>query len=85
MWILCSTGWITHWGEKIANTSSDKIVKHYKEMLEYNGGWGSVNLYVVHGGTNFGWWAGEGLSALIDMTSIHFNVCLGPSTMLTRL
>ncbi len=61
--VMCSTGWITHWGEKIANTSADKIVKHYKEMLEYNGGWGSVNLYVVHGGTNFGWWAGKNFPA----------------------
>lgn len=58
---LCSeyyTGWLTHWGEQMANTSTEAIAESLKEILEYGGGTGSMNLYMAHGGTNFGFWAG---------------------------
>ena len=53
-----STGWITTWGEKMANTSSEQILKTLNEIVEYGDGTGSVNLYMAHGGSNFGYWAG---------------------------
>ena len=50
----CYTGWLTHWGEAGANTSSsaphvDSILGEFK---------GSISLYMGHGGTNFGWFSG---------------------------
>mmetsp|Transcript_19762 Transcript_19762/g.38148 ORF Transcript_19762/g.38148 Transcript_19762/m.38148 type:complete len:669 (-) Transcript_19762:190-2196(-) len=49
------TGWLTHWGEKMANTSSKMVASELHEILATNG---SVTLYMAHGGTNFGFWAG---------------------------
>lgn len=48
-------GWLTHWGEKWAKTDSGSIVKELQYLLSHHK---SFNLYVVHGGTNFGYWAG---------------------------
>jgi hypothetical protein len=50
----CYTGWLTHWGEGGANTSSS--APHVDEILGKFGG--SVSLYMGHGGTNFGWFSG---------------------------
>ena len=58
---LCSElypGWLTHWGERMANTSTTKAANHLAAALDVGGGVGSANLYMVHGGTSFGWWAG---------------------------
>ena len=49
------TGWLTHWGEPIANTSSAEVAASLDALL---GGGGSFNLYMGFGGTNFGFWAG---------------------------
>lgn len=50
----CYTGWLTHWGEGGANTSSS--APHVDSILgTFNG---SVSLYMGHGGTNFGFWSG---------------------------
>ena len=48
-----------HWGEKMANTSAKVLTDSFSEILSYAGGTGSVNFYMAHGGTNFGWTAGE--------------------------
>lgn len=53
------TGWLTHWGEDMANTSATELAGGLSKILQYGGGTGSVNLYMAHGGTNFGWWAGD--------------------------
>lgn len=53
-----STGWLTHWGEPMANTSLDVFIKGLNGIMDYDGGWGSFNLYMAHGGTNFGYGAG---------------------------
>lgn len=58
---LCSeyyTGWLTHWGEPMANTSTAKMISTLEDILRYANGTGSVNLYMAFGGTNFGFWAG---------------------------
>ncbi len=48
-------GWLTHWKEKWARTDTSDIKKELTYLLEHKK---SFNLYVVHGGTNFGFTAG---------------------------
>ncbi|MBS1933450.1 MAG: beta-galactosidase [Bacteroidetes bacterium] len=48
-------GWLTHWKEKWAKTDTADILKQLTYLLEHKK---SFNLYVVHGGTNFGFNAG---------------------------
>ena len=48
-------GWLTHWKEKWARTDTVSILKELTYLLEHKK---SFNLYVVHGGTNFGFTAG---------------------------
>jgi beta-galactosidase len=48
-------GWLTHWGEKWAHVDTTDILKEVKYLLDHKR---SFNLYVVHGGTNFGFTAG---------------------------
>jgi hypothetical protein len=57
----CSTGWLTHWGEVMANTSTAPLLTTLNGILEYANGTGSINFYMAHGGTNFGYWAGKNL------------------------
>jgi hypothetical protein len=52
------TGWLTHWGEQMANTSSEQAAGALRSLLAFAGRTASVNLYMAHGGTNFGFWAG---------------------------
>jgi len=49
------TGWLTHWGEEMANTSSASVAETLTTILSLNG---SVSLYMGHGGSNFGFWNG---------------------------
>jgi hypothetical protein len=56
--VFCSEyypGWLTHWGEKWAATKTENIVKDLKWLMDNKK---SFNIYVIHGGTNFGWTAG---------------------------
>jgi len=55
---LCSTGWLSHWGEVMANTSAKFMLQTLDDILSYGNGTGSVNFYMAHGGSNFGYWAG---------------------------
>lgn len=48
-------GWLTHWGEGWATVSTDSISQQLEWILS-NGH--SFNLYMLHGGTNWGFWAG---------------------------
>jgi hypothetical protein len=56
---LHSTGWLTHWGEAMANTSAVTMASTLRKILAWGHGTGSVSLYMAHGGTNFGYWAGQ--------------------------
>ncbi|KAH7292374.1 hypothetical protein KP509_29G065200 [Ceratopteris richardii] len=49
------TGWLTHWRESIATTSSDKTAAALEKILTLNA---SAVLYMAHGGTNFGFFSG---------------------------
>lgn len=48
-------GWLTHWGEKWARPDTNSLKKEIDFLLRNKK---SFNLYVVHGGTNFGFTAG---------------------------
>ena len=50
------TGWLTHWGESMANTSSQGLANALAIGLK-NGD--SFNLYMAFGGSNFGFFAGS--------------------------
>ncbi|MBA2250602.1 MAG: beta-galactosidase [Chitinophagaceae bacterium] len=48
-------GWLTHWGEKWARPDTNDLKKEVDYLLKNKR---SFNLYVAHGGTNFGFTAG---------------------------
>ncbi|XP_078152313.1 beta-galactosidase 17 [Carex rostrata] len=49
------TGWLTHWGEKLATTDASSTSVALDKILSKNG---SAVLYMAHGGTNFGFFSG---------------------------
>ncbi|CAL8469886.1 g9428 [Coccomyxa elongata] len=59
------TGWLSHWGEVMANTSAGFMLQTLSEILSYANGTGSVNFYMAHGGSNFGYWAGANIAGSI--------------------
>lgn len=48
-------GWFDHWGQEHITRNSEEVVEEFKYMLENNI---SVNFYMFHGGTNFGFMNG---------------------------
>ena len=56
--LMCSElwgGWFDHWGEQHHVRSADSMIGTVRELLDAGG---SVSMYMAHGGTNFGLWAG---------------------------
>jgi beta-galactosidase len=51
-------GWFDHWGDKHHTSNAGKEADELKWMLEQGY---SVNLYMFHGGTSFGWMAGANI------------------------
>ena len=48
-------GWLTHWGEEWQRPDTTGLLKDVKWLMDNKK---SFNFYVIHGGTNFGYWAG---------------------------
>jgi beta-galactosidase len=48
-------GWLTHWGEKWQRPDTAALLRDVKWLMDNKK---SFNFYVIHGGTNFGYWAG---------------------------
>ena len=48
-------GWLTHWGEKWARPDTATLMREVRFLMDNRK---SFNLYVIHGGTNFGFTAG---------------------------
>ncbi len=48
-------GWLTHWHEDFQQIDTTDLVKDLDWLISNHKSW---NLYVIHGGTNFGWMAG---------------------------
>jgi len=66
-------GWLTHWGEKWAKTATTDLLKEIKFLMDNKK---SFNLYVIHGGTNFGFTAGAnsgGKGYEPDVTSYDYD------------
>jgi beta-galactosidase len=66
-------GWLTHWGEKWAKPDTTELLKEVKFLMDNKK---SFNLYVVHGGTNFGFTAGAnsgGKGYEPDVTSYDYD------------
>ncbi len=66
-------GWLTHWGEKWAKPPVADLLKEVRFLLDNRK---SFNLYVVHGGTNFGFTAGAnsgGKGYEPDVTSYDYD------------
>lgn len=67
-------GWLTHWKEKWARIKKEDIAKEVDYLMKTKR---SFNLYVVHGGTNFGFTAGANADAptayMPDLTSYDYD------------
>ncbi|MBS1729167.1 MAG: beta-galactosidase [Bacteroidetes bacterium] len=66
-------GWLTHWGEQWARPDTNDLKKEVTFLLKNKK---SFNFYVIHGGTNFGFWAGAnggGKTYQADITSYDYD------------
>jgi beta-galactosidase len=66
-------GWFDHWGGNHATTNTDKQVAEYESLLKQGY---SVNLYMLWGGTSFGWMNGansNGKDYQPDVTSYDYD------------
>lgn len=68
-------GWFNRWGEEVIRRDPDELAQAVMEALEI----GSVNLYMFHGGTNFGFMNGcsaRGQKDLHQVTSYDYDAIL---------
>lgn len=67
-------GWLTHWKEKWQRPDTGGILREVRYLLSHGR---SFNLYVVHGGTNFGFTAGANAFSPVqfqpDVTSYDYD------------
>nr|KAF6450196.1 galactosidase beta 1 like [Molossus molossus] len=49
------TGWLDYWGQNHSTRSITDVTRGLENMLKLGA---SVNMYMFHGGTNFGYWNG---------------------------
>jgi len=67
-------GWLTHWKEKWQRPDTSGILRELRYLLSHHR---SFNIYVVHGGTNFGFTAGANAFSPIqfqpDVTSYDYD------------
>lgn len=70
-------GWLTHWGEPFPTTPTDSFLPAYDTLLARGA---SVNLYMFHGGTNFGFTSGANYTKQMpiepSMTSYDYDAPL---------
>lgn len=59
-------GWFNRWGEPIIKREAEDLAQDVKEMLEI----GSLNLYMFHGGTNFGFYNGCSARDAMDLPQV---------------
>ncbi|MBO1217454.1 beta-galactosidase [Staphylococcus nepalensis] len=68
-------GWFNRWGDNIIKRDSDDLVNEVKAAIKQ----GHINLYMFHGGTNFGFWNGcsaRGNTDLPQITSYDYDAPL---------
>lgn len=82
--LMCSeywSGWFDHWGAKHETRSAKALVDGMKEMLDRNI---SFSLYMTHGGTSFGHWAGANFPNFSPTcTSYDYDAPIGESGNIT--
>lgn len=82
--LMCSefwSGWFDHWGAKHETRSAEALVNGMKEMLDRNI---SFSLYMTHGGTSFGHWAGANYPNFSPTcTSYDYDAPIGESGNIT--
>lgn len=76
--VFCSElypGWLTHWGEEWARVKTEDVTADLRWLLDHGK---SFSLYMFHGGTNFGFWAGANFSDKYqpDVTSYDYDAPL---------
>lgn len=72
-------GWLTHWGDQAQPIQLDSVAATVKKLFLAKR---SFMLYVAHGGTNFGFWAGangEGNDFQSDITSYDYGAPISES------
>ncbi|VXB48674.1 Beta-galactosidase [Microbacterium sp. 8M] len=71
--LLCAElwgGWFDHWGEHHHVRSAASMIGTVDELLAAGG---SVSLYMAHGGTNFGLWAGANHDGALQPTVTSYD------------
>ncbi|GHT48593.1 beta-galactosidase [Bacteroidia bacterium] len=72
--LMCSefwSGWFDHWGAQHETRSAAELVAGLEEMLDKHI---SFSLYMTHGGTSFGHWAGANFPGYVpDCTSYDYD------------
>ncbi|WP_295014076.1 beta-galactosidase [uncultured Microbacterium sp.] len=63
-------GWFDHWGERHHVRSAASMIGTVEELLQAGG---SVSLYMAHGGTNFGLWAGANHDGVLQPTVTSYD------------
>jgi beta-galactosidase len=76
--VFCSElypGWLTHWGEPWARVKTEDLLSELAWLLSHRK---SFSLYMFHGGTNFGFWAGANFGDKYepDVTSYDYDAPL---------
>ncbi|WP_161978686.1 glycoside hydrolase family 35 protein [Streptococcus sp. S784/96/1] len=68
-------GWFNRWGEEVVTREPEELAESVMECIEL----GSINLYMFHGGTNFGFMNGcsaRGQKDLPQVTSYDYDAVL---------
>lgn len=60
----------------MANTTAQLVLNSLRAILEHANNTGSVNFYMAHGGTNFGYWAGAPLLLQIMLARVPATALL---------
>lgn len=75
------TGWLDHWGYPHSQTPSTMVNSALDAMLEFGA---NVNLYMVHGGTSFGFGAGSNFPSFqVTPTSYDYDAPISEAGDLT--
>lgn len=59
-------GWFNRWGDDIIKRESDDLVAEVRTAVQQ----GHINLYMFHGGTNYGFWNGCSARGTVDLPQI---------------
>ncbi|MGL5934122.1 MAG: beta-galactosidase, partial [Cetobacterium sp.] len=76
-------GWFDHWGQEHITRKGEEVAEEFKYMLENNI---SVNFYMFHGGTNFGFMNGANYhdEQRCTVTSYDYDALLTEAGDLTK-